>query len=464
MPPAPYTSYFSKIQTFLVGLRARLLRISWRDRKTQTIAFVVLVSVLGIAFLSKTGPDSEPSAPALRAVELVAVAEFSRAGPAPASDSEEKTFVVRAETSGKVTRVAASGVAISAGSVIAEIENAAQRAALLQAEGALEAARAAEKKTTGGLRPEQISIRETGLESAKNSAVTALLSAYAAIDSAVDDTADQLFSGIETGAPDLIFFSTNKQRETELERTRSALNATLARIAVISKTIRADDALEAEIARAEEEVRTARSFIDTLLAALNDGIPSNGFSSETILSYKASVGSERTTLTAALSSLTSARAALATAKKTLEEGEDYSQETDLSAASAAVKQAQGAYASALAAYQKTIIRAGGKGTVLSCSAAVGDILSFGADVCRIKGSGAIGTISFDLPLSAVKYTPLGAFVFVIDDTSRVRAIEVETGLVTARGILVTGLTGEEKIVRDVRGLVDGEEVTGSPQS
>jgi multidrug resistance efflux pump len=342
--------------------------------------------------------------------------------------------------------------------VIAEIENASQRAALLQAEGALEAARAAERKTTGGLRSEQISIRETGLESAKRGAVTALLSAYAAIDSAVDDTADQLFSGVELGTPDLIFFSTNNQREVELERIRRVLASTLTRTASVSQTITVADDLEAEMARTEEEVRAARSFIDTLVAALNDAIPSSDFSVDTILAYKASVGAERTALTSALSSIALARASLATAKKTLEEGEGFSQETDLAGASAAVKQAQGAYASALAAYQKTVVRSSLTGSVLSCSVKMGDIVSFGADVCRIAGTPTASSSSFDLPLSAVKYTPLGAFVFVLEQTNRVRALEVETGLVTAGGILVTGLTGEEFIVRDVRGLVDGEEV------
>jgi hypothetical protein len=49
-------------------------------------------------------------------------------------------------------------------------------------------------------------------------------------------------------------------------------------------------------------------------------------------------------------------------------------------------------------------------------------------------------------------------VFVVNNQGLVEAIEIETGLVTASDLRVTGLNGDEMIVTDVRGLKAGDKV------
>ena len=58
----------------------------------------------------------------------------------------------------------------------------------------------------------------------------------------------------------------------------------------------------------------------------------------------------------------------------------------------------------------------------------------------------------------MKYTPDNAFVFVVNGDNKIESIMVETGLVTANNIRVTGLKGDETIVTDVRGLKTGDQV------
>lgn len=422
------------------------------------VVAIVIIGGLGfIIFGPESSTDDETIPDERRTVELVPVADFAEGGEGQLSAAGSET-VVRAETAGKITQVVPVGTRVAAGSTIALFENAAQQASLLQTEGSLEAAQASLEKTQGGPRSERIAVLETAVESAENSAVATLLSAYAAVDSAVRSSADQTFSNADTGAPRLNFVSSNTERLTQLENERIVMTQILDRQSSASVTVSSNSDIASELTTTEDEVRDVLAFMDKLITALNEAIPTGNITSADIAAYKTSATTARTSLTTTLSSIASVRGSLETANKNLEEGLTGAEDTDLAAAAAAVKQAQGAYDAALAAYQKTIVRASASGTITACSAELGDVVSIGSDICRIKTVSFASGSSFGLPLSSVKYTPAGAFVFVVNQDGVLDAVEVETGLVTAQGIIVTGLFGDEFIVDDVRGLKTGEEV------
>jgi len=390
-------------------------------------------------------------------VELIPVSgDGEHTGNQPSALGSE--VVIRAETSGKIVSVLPTGTRVSVGAIIARFENSAQQAALLQAEGSLEAAKASFEKTQGGLRSEKIAVLETAFENAQSAAVATLLSAYGIVDSAVRDTAGQVFSNPDSDTPQPIFSSSNSQRRIELVNERVMLKTVLLRESTTANTITANSNLSSELTATEKEVREVRIFIDTLISSLNEAIATNGVTDTDIATYKAAATGARTALTSVLSSIASARASLETTQKNLEEGLSGAEDTDRAVSTATVKQAQGAYDAALSAYQKTIVRAPAPGTVVSCNASSGDVISVGNDVCRIRSTSAVSGKTFILPLSSVKYTPLGAFVFVVSEEALLETIEVTTGLVTADGITVTGLSGDEFVVRDVRGRKAGEKV------
>jgi len=443
------SSGFKAFWMFLKGLGTK-------QKWIAVVAAIVIVGGVGyVTFGPKSATDDITIDDNIRTVELIPAASYGQGTSNSASTAGVET-VIRAETSGKIIQVLPAGTRVSSGATVAQFENAGQRASLLQAEGALEAANASLDKTKGGLRSEKIATLETAVESSKNSAIATLLSTFGTVDSAVRDTADQMISNAESATPKLNFSSSNSGRRTEIENLRVSLSSVLNRESSSSSSLSATSNLEAELTTTEAEVRQVRTFIDTLIAALNEAIPTGGISEATITSYKASATGARTALTGALSSIASARGSLETAQNNLEEGLTGAEDSDLAAAAASVKQAQGAYNAALAAYQKTVVRTTASGTVLSCNAAPGDVLSVGSDVCRIKTAGAAAGDTYTLPLSSVKYTPAGAFVFVVNENGTLEAIEVETGLVTANGIVVTGLFGDEHVVQDVRGLKAGE--------
>jgi multidrug efflux pump subunit AcrA (membrane-fusion protein) len=65
-----------------------------------------------------------------------------------------------------------------------------------------------------------------------------------------------------------------------------------------------------------------------------------------------------------------------------------------------------------------------------------------------------------IPLSALKLTPNGAFVFTMSATSSLIALPVKEGAILGEEIqILSGLNGTESIVTDARGLKEGMVVT-----
>lgn len=452
--------------------------IDLKNRRTQIALAGAGILLAGGAYaLSSLNNTTESVAEVtMRSVELVDVSSFIQQGEVKTTESGSREVVVRAEVGGKVSRVAQKGARVSLGQIVAELENSSQRAALLQAEGALDVASAGLSKTKRGTREQQQSILGTNVSSAQSSlltakeaAITSLSSAYSAIDDAIHQKSDDMFDNPDSNVPHFSVPTTETQLATMAESARTSLGATLRRQDEKSKSLSTSDDLGSELRTTEAELRAVRAYIDNLIAVVNKAIPTSGISTTDIAGYKANLSLARTNISASISTLTSARETLISRQATIDVaqqnlGQGTSvDEADILSASASVKQAQGAYASALAAYQKTIIRSPAGGTIIACSPIAGDIINTGADVCRITASGSASGTSFALPLSAVKYTPAGAYVFTVTEDGVLEMKPVETGLVSAGAITVAGLIGDERIVADIRGLKEGEKVQVTSQ-
>lgn len=447
--------------------------VNFKSRRTQIAIAGTVVVLAGLVYgLTRLGGTTETVAEtALRPVELVDVSTFIRQGEVKTTESGTREVVVRAEVGGKVSRVAQKGTRVSLGQIVAELENSSQRAALLQAEGTLDVASAGLSKTKRGTREEQQSIlgtnvssAQSSLASAKEAAVTSLSSAYSTIEDAVHQKSDAMFDNPDSNVPHFSVPTTETQLATGAEGTRVSIGAILKRQSERGQSLSVTDDLASELRATDAELRSVRAYLDVLIAVVNKAIPTSGTSATDIAGYKTNLSLARVNISTAISALASSRetlvsrqAAIEVAQQNLGQGTTVD-EADVISASASVKQAQGAYASALAAYQKTIIRSPSAGTIIACSPTAGDIINTGADVCRITASGSASGTSFALPLSAVKYTPAGANVFIVAEDGTLRMLPIETGLVSAGSITVAGLLGDERIVVDIRGLKEGEKV------
>ncbi len=427
-------------------------------RTVWAVAFILgLALVLIVSWLFTGGEGSEEEAKeAVRTVEVLNVSDYQSGAlgiAAPTADG--RSFVVRAESGGRVDRVGRSG-RVAQGTVIAEIDNAAQRAALLQAEGVYEAALAAARRS-------DIGVDDAGaaLTSAKQGAVSADQAAFTAWNSVLFNTVDELFSNPRLGNPGVRIDAVGAA--TELGAQRVALGQALevwqrdsARLSADQNSSALISALGQSISRVDQLIRLVDGFIALLPLHKPDAV----FSTAELGRLQSSFAGARATLNAQRASLEAAQVSLTRAEENLRGAEIGGTGGAVSAADAQVKQALGAYRAAQNAYNKTVVRAPFAGEISSLNVIVGDFINPGSDVAIIVPDNGAETESyFDLPLSAVKYTPEGAFVFTLGEDGKVNSVAVETGLVTAGSLRVSGLTGTETIVKDVRGLKAGDTVT-----
>lgn len=394
----------------------------------------LLLIVALVFFINGNGASNENvEEPALRTVELVAVRDYSTsAAKGIAVPTAGGSFVVRAEAAGRVTRVVAPNSRVAQGAVVAELENSAQRAALTQAQGAYEAALAGKGSTATS---REAALTE-GVRVWKSSTVSAAQVTRTSVDEFFGDPRKGIFGlSLEAFGDAQRLVGIRRSLEQTFDRWES------------ETTIVSEKNVEQSLETLAADLASLGSLIDDL-TALIPRQPQNSMSASERVTYVTSLSSARSSITTLERSVDSARTSIKNASG-----------SSSSLADAQVKQALGAYQAAQAAYEKTFVRVPFSGTVTAASVAVGDIITVGADVVLVvPDKGVETTASFALPLSAVKYTPTGAYVFTVKEDGTLESIPVQTGLVTANAIITTGLSGNERIVKDVRGLKAGEHV------
>lgn len=394
------------------------------------LAFAILVAILiGLAVRNGSNGAEIPEE-SLRAVTLMNVGGNGAGIAVPTADGS--SYIIRAEAGGRITRIAATGKEITAGEIVAELDSSAQRAALTQAEGVYEAALAA----SGGQNTTQESARRDGVRAWSDATV----SASETVRTIVDDYFGEVRGTQGTSGFRLEAFG----EAATLNAARSNLEDTFDRWE--SESVNPDNADQRLLSLASDLMAIA-NLIDRIAAL----VPRQ---SNTSVYTEAERAADATALSGARATISALQDSVDVAETAIRS----SSGTGDASAQAQVKQALGALEAARASYAKTLVRSPIAGILISRSVAVGDIITSGADIAIIRGAPGERSASYALPLTAVKYTPAGAFVFIVRD-GVLEAISIETGLVTVASIETSGLSGDEMIVRDVRGLKAGQRVT-----
>lgn len=485
-------------------------------KKWYIIPFVALILIGGAIYFSRSkevrgAADVRPEVKVGRVIDLMGGSTLSAVAHIR-SMSEAK---ISADSGGRVTRIAASlGDRVSAGQVLAEMENASQRAVVLQAQGALEAVKAVNTNT------------DVLLDSAKNAALSALLSAYATAQSAVHDTIDDTFTNPESGSRKYTVLTTRSQDKMLLENTRGDLSVILKRESAMSGSLTVNSELGIELTRAETDLRAIRTFLDTDIMVLSAGIPSPEISQSMITGYVTDATAARTAITASISSMVSTKNGLQVASN------NSGGAGTISSSGAALKQAQGLYDASLASLEKTIIRSPIRGTLNNFTIKLGDYLTASQEVAIVSNNGTLEavtsviegdrfrisvgqTVTFDggttgtitkiapaldpvsrrievrislsaaaakvltngssvhvafaaaspmtgaplsVPITALRMEADRTIVFLVID-GKLTAQEIKVGTISGDFVQVSeGLAADTEIVADARGLKEGEEV------
>lgn len=354
---------------------------SWYQgrKRWQQVAIAALLIVALIALAVFTGGKKEAAESALRTVTIASVGSLSGTGDAVSvigtvrSVSEAEML---AQSGGTVRSVRAKiGQSVPAGYVIAELENASERAAVLSAQGSYEAALAARSITIL-----QAGNTADSLVEAEVNARNKYRSAYTTVDTVIETYVDLFFSGSAYN-PNLVI---NSGFEGSLERTRLALKNEMDTWRYRLEEADTTDS-ETLLQQAQGTTERLSAFLTELAREANKG--GSGATSAQLTA----LATARTSIDTLLTTLSSTREAYRSARTAADVADRQTTTTDARTASAdaSVKQALGALRAAQANLERTIVRAPIAGTVNFLPIKVGDYVTNLMHVATVANNGSL---------------------------------------------------------------------------
>jgi RND family efflux transporter MFP subunit len=489
------------------------LRPFWQQVIGAIIAIALIVAIIVFARSGSTTttPDSVPS------VSTQSLSTLSLGG--GTSDiigtvRSESQADILAQAGGTVTSVHTSlGASVPAGFVIAELQNASERAAVLQAQGGYDAALAG-----------RASVSPTNIaEQARNT----YRASFSSLDTILTTEVDT-FYGVSTPLGPQLLINGKPISADELRSERAAITDQMTALQTKLSTVDSRDPL-ALLNEIQSEAQTISDFIERLALSAND-------------KDSRATPAQFTALAAARSGVAGVLSAVAAAKDTYQHGNVSS----TASVDASITSALGGLRAAQANLEKTIIRAPISGTINFLPIHVGDYVTQLMHVATVAQNGALEIVAYTsadsrndlvvggkvtvegsfpgvitsvspaldpvtkqievhiavtgkndlengqsvrvslptanakpavvsttatstaalmLPLAAVKLEADRRIVFTVGTDNRLVAHPVEIGEVRGDKITVTTtLPSDLVIVIDARGLAEGEEVKVAPQS
>jgi len=295
---------------------------------------------------------------------------------------------ITTEASGRVVRVNVGlGDTIEAGAILAELENASERAAVLQAQGVYESAQAAAAQSDVS-----VDEAENALTSAQDSALTAYRNAFNSVRSIVLNDIDRIFTDPNGQIPGVRVRGAGYTNylNTERVRFRMVLNDWQTDVQSASRT----SDLVALLSQASLDTTAVIEMLDVLLILVNQSNADGALSKAELTTLSTTYGNDRATLNEALNALDSAQTTLSTAREGIRKAQIGGTNSDVSAANAQVKQALGSLRAAQANLEKTILRTSISGTVNSLLVKTGDFLSVSEVVARVANNEALEVTTY----------------------------------------------------------------------
>lgn len=295
---------------------------------------------------------------------------------------------VTSERAGRVVSVPVKlGQKVSAGQVLATIENAAESAAVLQAEGVYDAAVANAAQNT-------VSVDQavTQLQKEKTNAVSTFKSAYNTVNGVILNNIDSFFSSPNDRIIGLKI--DGRGHTATLNAERASFQTILPAWNAKTQTISVNSDLEAELDYAENIVQKTITMVDTFISIFNQQENSNRYTDAELQVFSTSFTALRSNLIGVQSSIDSARNAMQSTSEGVKRAELTASGSTASASDAQVKQALGSLRAAQANLAKTILRSPVSGTVNSLSVRTGDFINSFAPVAIVANNNALEVITY----------------------------------------------------------------------
>ena len=381
------------MQVFSKGLKMVL---------NNRIKFVLLIIILIVGYtfipsdsnINNEADDTLPVVTVSSAATLSGEQELSVVGTVRAFSEA----VVTAETAGRVVSVNATlGQTVPAGFVVATLENASQRASVLQAEGVYEAALAASAQSDVG-----VDEAKTNLISSQNSAVNTFKNSYTTINGAFRNEIDAFFGNPDARVPGLKIEGKNQTAFVNSERVD--FQTILSDWKVESDNIDTDSDLTLALTQARSRVNRTIALVDVFLSLFNSADADQSYTKAELLGFSTSFTALRSNLQATVNNINNSISGLESAADAVKRSQIAATGNQSSASDAQIKQALGSLRAAQANLAKTILRTPISGTVNSLDVRVGEFVRNQAVVARIANNNALEIVTFvgDSELNALQ--------------------------------------------------------------
>lgn len=369
-----------------------LKRLFERYGKKKVLAVIALVVVLVVYGLSSVAdaPATEVVTTNPREVEVTTPALLSGNSTVSLIGTVRPQSEVKItnERGGKVTSVqTALGKSVSAGQILVTLENNSERASLLQAEGAYEAAVANSASSDSGLR-EAKSRYEVSIQNA----ISSNDSAYITFTDVLYNSVDDFFSNPTTGVPGLRIVGYGQTEFMNSERVAfRSLTADWTRN--VSNNISKDDLVKI-LYQAKDDTQRLLKVVDIIVPLLQDKENDNDLPAGSITSLSAEVTISRNKLVGSINALDNAVSNLNSAEEALARANISAGGGQASISDAQVKQALGSLRAAQANYEKTLLRSPISGTVNAFDVKVGAYLNAFSNIATIANNNALEIVVF----------------------------------------------------------------------
>jgi RND family efflux transporter MFP subunit len=456
---------FTRVLDSIVSLFQTIIQKIRGYERRHWIGFTIIVIALsfGAGFLLRghsAKTELEATELKTRAVKVASVASLSEDySPLPVvgkvtSISEAR---IRTESSGVVRLYRKLGDYISAGGIIGELENGAERAALLQAQGAYDASLAQRDITNISSGSAADSLIE-----AKNATKNTLGSAYSSFDDAVRSKADQLFTNPRSPNPIMNLTVSDNQLQISLQAERLKIEDILKSELASNQSINANTDLVTALTQMQSDAQYIKDFFDDLNLALNKSLPTNSMPQSAIDAYKLSIAGARSAVIGVLSSLSAAKdnLNLKTTQAAIAQKQG-SATGSTRVAEANLTQMLGNLRAAQARLEKTIIRSPISGTIISLPLSDGDVIGAFQDAAIVSNSGALEIVTAISEsdagqiLAGNKVTIEGVYQGIVTKVAGAvdplsRKMEVKIGITDKKSTLVNGQSVRLSIERGGR--------------
>lgn len=295
---------------------------------------------------------------------------------------------ITSERSGRVVNVNATlGQQVKAGTILASLENSAESASVLQAEGVYDAAVAAGRQSV-------ITVDEAtnALNNSKNNAVSTFRTAYSTTNGIVLNSLDTFFSNPNSQLVGLRI--DGRSYTSDLTSTRVKFQTTLPEWQSRVNGISTESNLDQELDYARTNIQSVIDVVNTFINIFSQQDSNSRYTEDELKAYVNTFTGLKNTLIGVQSSLDSAKTAISSSEDTLKRAQLSTTGGEASASDAQIKQALGALRAAQANYAKTIIRTPISGTVNSISMRPGDYINALTEVAVVANNDALEVVTY----------------------------------------------------------------------